>query len=298
MSRPITSFVCREPEELSLLLARLEAGDALGEGRVFVDGERAAHSRALEAGARVEIYAARPAVAPLRVLALRDGLAFVEKPPGLATEPERRGSYSLVTQFAAEQGLAENRVHALSRLDVGVSGVVLLGLDAAARQRVMTLRESGRVQRRYVALAERAPEPASGRWNDAIQRGKSGNRRSTGAGERAETLYRSFGATAGCALAFEPITGRTHQLRVHASAHGSPLLGDRAYGGSNRLRLSNGEVRSLDRIFLHAAWVRLGDEARVESALPPIFDDVWRALGGERSALTDAVEQPLSESTP
>ena len=56
-------------------------------------------------------------------------------------------------------------------------------------------------------------------------------------------------------LSVEPITGRTHQIRVHASHAGAPLLGDRDYGGPTRWTLKSGKSVTLDRIALHCARV-------------------------------------------
>jgi len=304
MTRPITSYICSQAEPLRALLERLGQRVALSQGRVFVDGQRAEETEgSVAAGARVEVYAPRDSAPKLRVLRVHAGLAFVEKPVGVATEPELRGNqHSVVAQFAREHGCPVREVHALSRLDVAVSGVVLLGLDAKAKQRVTALRARGFVRRRYVALAHNVPQPGAGAWNDAIARKSSGPRRSAGAqGEPAETRYLAVGTAAAprteCVLALEPITGRTHQLRVHASAHGAPLLGDKTYGGSNRLLLSTGEVTPLDRVFLHAAWIRVGETEPVVCDLPEEFALTWQLVGGASEALVRAVEPaPLPEA--
>ena len=60
-------------------------------------------------------------------------------------------------------------------------------------------------------------------------------------------------------LAVEPQTGRTHQIRVHASHAGAPLLGDRDYGGAARVTLAGGRTVALARIALHAARVSVPD---------------------------------------
>ncbi len=302
MSQPIATYHCTEAALLDVVLERLSARLALPEGRVFVDGVRAAQpAQALAAGARVDVYSAREARPSVRVLARQGGLAFVEKPAGVPTEPERRGStHSVVAQFAEQAGCAVADVHALSRLDLGVSGVVLLGLDAQARQRVQALREEGRLQRRYVALAAQSPVPPAGRWNDFIQRPSASARRSAGTtGEVAETHFYVAGTAPAprteCVLALTPVTGRTHQLRIHASAHGAALLGDRTYGGPGRLHLASGDVHGLDRVYLHAAWVRLGDAEPVACEAPAEFASIWALLGGSADALTRAVAESLEK---
>ncbi len=291
MSGPSQRWIAPYATSLGAALAELGEGRALGEGRVFVSGRRARDlEQALGAGEAVEIYAARAAVAPLTVLYCKDGLAVVDKPAGIATEPERRGSESTVVALAAALlDVASSRVHALSRLDVGVSGVVLLGLDADARRRVNALRSGGRARRRYIALASGQPSPEQGSICEAIQHVPGQVRRRAGAaGEPAETRYRVLATAQGVSvLAFEPLTGRTHQLRVHSAARGAPLLGDRTYGGPLRLTAANGAVKRLDRILLHAAWLEL-DAERIESPLPPLFAELWAACGGDAQALARA----------
>jgi len=102
-------------------------------------------------------------------------------------------------------------------------------------------------------------------------------------------------------LALAPLTGRTHQLRVHCTAHGLPLLGDRAYGGASRFISDSGAVTALDRIALHAAWVELPLSApfRIESPTPAFLLDIWRAFAGDAAALEEArrVALPATVST-
>jgi 23S rRNA-/tRNA-specific pseudouridylate synthase len=100
-------------------------------------------------------------------------------------------------------------------------------------------------------------------------------------------------------LALEPVTGRTHQLRVHAAHANLPLLGDRSYGGPMRETMSDGRVLRFDRIALHAARVALrGDESLILSAPVPVrLRAWWDALGGDPSAWDQALAHvfvPLS----
>jgi 23S rRNA-/tRNA-specific pseudouridylate synthase len=297
MTRPRERWIATQDEPLSRVLERLGQGAALGEGRVFVAGRRAfGADEAVRPGDAVEVYAAREPGAALAILYESDGLVFVEKPAGIATEPERRGSAGTVVALAATAlGLDAGRVHALSRLDVGVSGVVLLGTNADARRRITALREAGRVRRRYVAVAAGVPEPERGSWDEPIRKGAKPPLRELGTGgEAALTHYLVAGRSRGKAplavLALEPETGRTHQLRVHAAAHAAPLVGDPSYGGPNRLTSPDGRVVRLERVLLHAAWLEIGDLSRVSSALPALFAEVFCADGGDAAALSRAVD--------
>ncbi|HEX3853081.1 MAG TPA: pseudouridine synthase, partial [Polyangiaceae bacterium] len=171
------------------------------------------------------------AAAALAILGEYRGLVFVDKPAGLQTEPDARTTDTLVSRLATQLGVPLSRVHALSRLDTGVSGVVTLGLTPDARRMVQEWREHKRFKRRYLALATGTPSlplVASGAWSDSIGRA-AGSLRAV-AGRNAETAHTDYAvaASSGLAerttperlhlLALAPQTGRTHQLRVHCAA--------------------------------------------------------------------------------
>lgn len=235
------------------------------------------------------------------VLAEYRGLLFVDKPAGLQTEPDVRHTDTLVVRVATQLGVPAARVHALSRLDTAVSGVVALGLTADACRLLNEWRERGLFRRRYLALATGQPGVRSGAWSDSIGRAAGSLRRAGGRNpETAHTDYALIAstpsderATPACAhvLALAPRTGRTHQLRVHCAAHGFPLLGDRAYGGVSRLIARNGSVRQLDRIALHAAWVELplAEPRRIAAAIPPTLREIWRDFSGDEAAFANAL---------
>ena len=236
----------------------------------------------------------------LTVLHEQGGLLFVDKPAGLQTEPDARTQDTLVSRLAAQLGEPLERVHALSRLDTGVSGVVTLGLSPEARRMVQGWREQGRFSRRYLALATGKPGARRGAWTESIGRA-AGSLRAV-AGRNAETAHTDFALSQSTPrfdratdsalhlLALSPRTGRTHQLRVHCAAHDLPLLGDRGYGGVSRLTSESGAVQSLDRIALHAAWVELplAVPLCIESLTPPFLLDIWRDFGGEAGAFEAA----------
>jgi 23S rRNA-/tRNA-specific pseudouridylate synthase len=301
VSRPELSWVVAEGEARALGAwledhAPKSGASALADGRVFVDGRRLGDADfQLSAGARVELFAARRSEGELGLLARFDGLVAVDKPAGMATEPDHAGIAASVVARAAELlGVERATVHAMSRLDVGVSGVVLLALDRTARKRVEALREAGRLRRRYVAVARATPSPPSGVWDAPIGRGCGSQRSAFGRdAERAETRYR-VAAQAGSSslLALEPVTGRTHQLRVHAAHAGCPLYGDATYGGPKHLTKPDGAVIALRRIALHAAWIELpfSGGVRVESALPAALHELWSALAGAEEGLASALE--------
>jgi 23S rRNA pseudouridine955/2504/2580 synthase len=95
-------------------------------------------------------------------------------------------------------------------------------------------------------------------------------------------------------LSIEPLTGRTHQLRIQAQAAGCPLYGDRAHGGSTRVTLNDGSVVEVRRVALHCQSVVLpdahGSEWRVEAPVPLDLCALWEQLGGSSDAWRRAAE--------
>lgn len=283
--------------------AGADASAAVREGRAFVrGGERGARSKRVKredervrVGDVLEVAAARTPSMQAHILAHDDDLVAADKPAGMPTIADHAGaSHALVAVVARALGVDESRVHATSRLDRGVSGVVVFALTRAAAARLKRARDEGLYERRYVAIASRAPEPARGTWDAPIGRTLEGGDprlRAVGGRDAIEARTRfAVVARAGDAaiLAVSPQTGRTHQIRVHACHAGAPLVGDRAYGGPARVTLPNGRVLELRRIALHAARVVVpgagGAALVVESLVPAELRNLWSALGGDGGA--------------
>ena len=160
--------------------------------------------------------------------------------------------------------------------------LVLLAIDEPARRLLGAAREQGEYQRHYIALSTVVPTPEQGLCEAPIGRASDPRKRRIGGPEAvpAATRYRTAAVTPHCAMiAAEPQTGRTHQIRLHLSHCGAPLIGDPAYGGKRSIVLPTGAVRELPRIALHAAWVRLKDW-RVEAEVPRELRTLWEGLGG------------------
>lgn len=292
-------IICEDETTVAAIVPRFGEGAAraLDEGRIFVGRRRATASDAIRSGEEVWMYSARPAPRdPPRILLEREGIVAVYKPPDMATVADHRGrAGSLETEVARMLGRS-TPLYATSRLDVGVSGVVLLAADDDARKRLARAREERRYLRHYVAVCIDSPTPERGLWTAPIGRARDPRLRQVGGRSpvRAETAY-AIAATAprGSLLAVEPQTGRTHQIRVHAAHARCPLWGDGAYGGPTRRVAASGAVAGVHRIALHAAWVEVAfaqnAKLRVEAPIPDDFSAIWAGLGGDPSALVDAL---------
>jgi 23S rRNA-/tRNA-specific pseudouridylate synthase len=265
------------------VLARMGGGNGR---RLLLNGRPATADDPVEPGDRIELWPERAvrALGHVQLLAERDGIVVAFKPAGVPTETTQRGEESVVS--ALVQLLGGGRVHAASRLDVPVSGLVLCTLGRDAARRVQHWRDRGLLRRRYLGLSDAAaPEPPTGCWDAPLGRRRDRAGRplaTTGVPDRRSARTR-FAVVAraprGVLLRLEPETGRMHQLRAHAALAGLPLLGDGRYGGATRLVDEHGTVHPLDRIALQCVAVELptlGHEVPADEALRTL----WAALGG------------------
>jgi tRNA pseudouridine32 synthase/23S rRNA pseudouridine746 synthase len=172
-------------------------------------------------------------------LLYRDGLMLViDKPAGFAVHKGPKGGESLEDYFGALRfGLP--RAPALAhRLDRDTSGCLVLGRHRKALAELGRLFKGGRVGKTYWAVVEGAPAEDEGRIDLPLGR-KDATRgwwmKHDPQGQPAVTTWKVMGHTQHLTwLALEPLTGRTHQLRVHCAAKGWPIVGDSVYGSAPR----------------------------------------------------------------
>ncbi|MDY7231455.1 RluA family pseudouridine synthase [Hyalangium rubrum] len=215
----------------------------------------------------------------LRVLHEGAGLLVVAKPAGVLVIPGRgEGSGpSLREQLEAQ---LRKKVFVVHRLDRDTSGVLVFALDAERHRALSQAFEAGKVKKRYLALVEGRVE-APQLVDAALVAGRKGRMRVARPGEEGKpsrTRVRPVETFAKASLVeAEPLTGRTHQIRVHLLQMGHPLLVDHQYGREEPLTEKDlggaGEAVVLARTPLHAArleWPALpGVEARALEAPMP-----------------------------
>jgi tRNA pseudouridine32 synthase/23S rRNA pseudouridine746 synthase len=208
---------------------------------------------------------AEPALWDERILFI-DGEAIVlDKPAGLAVHPGPATRRSLEDHLPDLRFGFQRAPSPVHRLDRDTSGCLLLARNPKALKRFAAEFEAGRVAKTYLAVLEGVPEGEEGAIDLPLAKVSS---RAEGwrmvpspKGKAALTRWRLVGEAQGRALIrFEPATGRTHQLRVHAAEGlGIPILGDPIYGRGGR-----------QGTMLHAAALRLerGAKPPVEARAP------------------------------
>jgi tRNA pseudouridine32 synthase/23S rRNA pseudouridine746 synthase len=172
-------------------------------------------------------------------LLYRDGLMLViDKPPGLPVHRGPKGGESLEDHFDALRfGLP--RAPALAhRLDRDTSGCLVLGRHRKALAALGKLFKNGKIGKIYWAVVEGGPKEDEGIVDLALGRldeTRGWWMKPNPKGQPAVTAWNVLGRGGGLAwLALEPLTGRTHQLRVHSAESGWPIVGDNIYGSAPR----------------------------------------------------------------
>lgn len=177
---------------------------------------------------------------PLTLLYADDTIAVLDKPSGLTVHPGAKkeeetlvhGLLHLFPWLKEQGGYGGNlRPGIVHRLDKGTSGVMVVALTEAARLELTHSFQKREVKKRYLAWVVGQP-PDSGEWSGGITRDPRDRKRFTVSrnGKPALTRFRVITRyRLGCKLEIEPVTGRTHQIRVHAYHAGFPLFGDPLY---------------------------------------------------------------------
>lgn len=170
----------------------------------------------------------------------RDGLMLViDKPAGLPVHPGPKGGETLTDHLDALRFGLPRRPEAAHRLDRDTSGCLALGRHPKALAILGALFRENRVRKTYWAVVEGGPAADEGEIDLPLGR-RSPDPRSwwmkvDPAGLPALTRWRVLARGGGdCLLQLEPVTGRTHQLRVHCAASGFPIRGDAVYGAAAR----------------------------------------------------------------
>ena len=225
-----------------------------------------------------------------------DEILVLDKPAGLAVQGGSGLSHHLDAMLDGLRFDAAERPRLTHRLDKDTSGVLVLARTRAAARWVTEGFRRKTIRKLYWAAVAGVPEIAQGRIRLKLgkKRGAGGQEKMDADAEdakRAETLYRivdRVGRKAVAWLAMEPVTGRTHQLRAHALAMETPILGDGKYGGAEAFPDLPVKIRMLQ---LHARRIVIkhpsGGVIDVVAPLPPHMAETWKALGFTKDQSAD-----------
>ena len=294
--------------------SRSQVQRLIKEGHVLVAGREAKANQLVKTGQPIAVDVPEPVdpvpqpeALPLPILYQDADLIVVDKPAGMVVHPAAgHDSGTLVNALLHHvddlSGIGgEKRPGIVHRLDRGTSGLMVVAKNDRAHEELSRQFREREVEKEYIALTW--GEVMAGRRIDtAIGRDPANRKKMSSEPARIrrsrEAVTRIVGAEHfGRVLTLAQVaihTGRTHQIRVHLSAIGHPIVGDPLYGGVHR-RVP-GDIRAvthLDRPFLHAARLAFAhptDKRRMEfeSELP---DDLQRVLDDVRDAFNPELHE-------
>ncbi|GAB4340752.1 MAG: RluA family pseudouridine synthase [Phototrophicales bacterium] len=276
-------------------LSRSQIQAMIKDGLVTVNGQPCKSGVKLRGGEIVSVTLPKPETPiiqaqdiPLNVIYEDTDIAVIDKPAGLVVHPgvgNTSGTLvnALMARWAeiAEMDDLDGRNGIVHRLDKDTSGLLVIAKNRTALKNLMVQFQERSVDKRYLAMLERTPKTLNGRIEAPI--GRDPNQRKKMAvvrdGKEAITEFQviddNFKDDA-CLVEFNLLTGRTHQIRVHAAFIGCPIIGDRVYGfRKQRFKMK--------RNFLHAAKLsfdhpRTGKRLHFESELPVALKQIMDKL--------------------
>ena len=283
----VDSFLGSRPE----IGSRSQAAALAEAGAVTVDGVMRMKSHKISPGGRVVVHLAGPDAGlplaedlPITVVYEDDHLLVVDKPAGMVVHPGAgHSTHTLVNAALAHApdmaGISgEIRPGVVHRLDKDTSGLILVAKNDRAHQYLQEQFKSRKVNKTYLALVDGHPPTPSGRIEASIGRDAAHRKQmavvNPSKGRPAVTEYHSREVFPEHELIeARPITGRTHQIRLHLAFIGCPVTGDLVYGKRHA-------TLGLKRTFLHA-WrlqIKLPGDKTVTGFEAPLPEELERVL--------------------
>ena len=216
-----------------------------------------------------------PVDAPLDVLYEDEDLLILNKSAGVAVHSAALTEETVTVAGAVAHYLNGAPFHPVNRLDRGVTGVMVAAKSGYIHHRCMALLHTDDFRREYRGVCLGTPSPSAGVIDLPVGRDPDSllKRRIDPAGLPARTEYQVLETGSGRSLLrLRPLTGRTHQLRLHCAAVGHPLLGDWLYGSEDRSLIARPALHSFE------LWLRHPLSGAMIHVTAPLPEDMKRLL--------------------
>lgn len=212
---------------------------------------------------------------PLDILYEDDDLLFINKPAGIAVHSAALTEETVTVAGAVAHYLGDTPFHPVNRLDRGVTGVMVVAKNGYMHQRCMAILHTDDFHREYRGICEGMPSPAQGMIDLPIGRDPDSvlKRCIDPNGLASHTEYEVLQTNRDRSLLrLRPLTGRTHQLRLHLSAIGHPLVGDWLYGTENH------DIITRPALHSYELWLRHPLSGELLHITAPLPDDMQKLI--------------------
>lgn len=215
----------------------------------------------------------------LDILFEDDVILAVNKSAGMAVHPSGNHKTDTLANGVMYHLGEKAAFHVITRLDRETSGVVLIAKDTHSAKLLTEEIKNGNIQKEYIALINGTPNPKEGQINAPIRKeeGRGIKRIVSPDGKEALSFYEVIGNRKNLSVVrLNPVTGRTHQLRLHLSYIGHPIYGDSMYGAPQK-----GERTRLHCYKISFVHPITGKGIVIKTEVPDDIKSLIRNLGGD-----------------
>lgn len=245
-------------------------------GAIRVNGESATVARIVRFGDEITVNITDngeisphivPVAVPLDILYEDEDLLILNKSAGMAVHSAAATEETVTVAGAVAHYLGGAPFHPVNRLDKGVSGIMTVAKSGHVHDLCMRILHTDSFRREYRGICHGCPQPPQGEITLPIGRDEASlfRRRIDPHGQEAKTCYKVLKRGDLSLLLLRPMTGRTHQLRLHCAALGCPLAGDWLYGADEPGLIPRPALHSYE-LWLHHPLT--GAEIHLTAPLP------------------------------
>lgn len=273
---------------------------------IMLNGQKATVRKTVSAGDVLELavedrddgHRLTPTDIPIDMIFEDECVAVPNKPPFMPTHPSHLHHGDTLADALAFRYKSQGSpfvFRPINRLDRNTSGLTVIARDRISAARLTEAMRNGRIKKKYVAILQGSALSDEGKIETYIKRTAESiivrtNCAEDEGGDYALTHYKCVTRANGCSLVLaSPITGRTHQLRVHFAGLGCPIIGDDIYGSTDE-RIGRHALHAISLCLPHP---KSNEEMKLCAPLPPDMKNLIIELFGETAL--DLLQAELNE---
>ena len=286
--------ILRQKQDVSQrLIKKIIHGDSETTGALYLNGKAARFNERVKAGDEIRlVFPAerswiQPEDIPISIIYEDEDILVIDKQPGIIVHPTKGykcGTVANAVIFHMTKRGEDYKPRFVSRLDMGTSGILIIGKNSHAQNNLSKQSASGGMEKFYITVLEGRLEddlPPSGIIDIPIGQPNMDEPKRAAlpeaqGGSKSQTAYEILkmvqGGEALTVVRAQLLTGRTHQIRVHFAHYGHPVLGDHLYGSPSAL-ISRQALHAEEASFTHPVT---GEKLVLNAPIP---EDIGRIIG-------------------